>query len=75
MSNTPSSSFLPDFALLRLRDVLRLFPVGRSTWLAGVQSGRYPAPVRLSPRTVGWRLADIRALIEAAGQEAARHEE
>jgi hypothetical protein len=26
-------------------------PVGRSTWWAGVKSGRFPKPVKLGPRT------------------------
>jgi len=27
-------------------------------------SGRYPKPVKLGPRTTAWRVSDIRALIE-----------
>jgi prophage regulatory protein len=29
-----------------------------------VKSGRFPAPVKLGPRTTAWRAEDIRALIE-----------
>jgi prophage regulatory protein len=54
-------------AVIRKPDVLRLFPVSNSTWDTGVKSGRYPAPVRLSPRGVGWRLKDILALINEQG--------
>jgi predicted DNA-binding transcriptional regulator AlpA len=39
-------------------------PVGRSTWWAGVKSGRFPKPVKLGPRITAWRVEDIRALIE-----------
>ena len=49
--------------LLKLPCVLRTFPVSRSAWLAGVKAGRYPAPVRLSARSVAWRAEDIRALV------------
>lgn len=28
--------------LLRLRDVLAIFPVSRSAWYEGVKDGRYP---------------------------------
>ena len=52
-----------DGALWRLPTVLANIPVSRSHWLAGVASGRYPAPVRLSTRCVAWKSADIRALI------------
>ena len=41
---------------------------GRSTWLAGVKSGRFPKPVKLGPNTVGWKVEDIRQLIEKLGQ-------
>lgn len=43
------------------------FPVSRSTWLAGVKSGRFPKPVKLGPRTTAWRVEDIRNLIQSAG--------
>lgn len=49
--------------LLKLPGVLERFPVSRSAWLAGVKSGRYPSPVRLSARSVAWRAEDIKALI------------
>lgn len=41
-----------------------IFPVSSSTWWAGVKSGRYPKPVKLSVRCTAWRVEDIRALIE-----------
>ena len=43
-------------------------PVARSTWWAGVRSGRYPPPVKLGPRVIAWRIEDIEALIERPGQ-------
>jgi len=41
-----------------------LIPVSKSTWWAGVKSGRYPAPVKLGPRVTAWPVESIRALIE-----------
>lgn len=41
-----------------------LIPVCKSTWWAGVRSGRYPQPVKLGERITAWRVEDIRALIE-----------
>jgi hypothetical protein len=38
-------------------------PVGRSTWWAGVKSGRFPKPVKLGPRTTAWKVEDARALL------------
>jgi len=49
-----------------------LIPVSKSTWWAGVRSGRYPQPTRaLGARITAWRVEDIRALIDAASPEAA----
>ncbi len=50
---------------LRLPEVLRRFPVSRSTWWAGVKAGKYPAPHKLSARCVAWRAADVEALLAA----------
>ena len=38
-------------------------PVSKSTWWAGVKSGRYPQPVKLGPRITAWRVEDIEALL------------
>lgn len=44
-----------------------IIPVSKSTWWAGVRSGRYPKPTRaLGARITAWNVADIRALIEDA---------
>lgn len=77
--------FLPEDGYLRLSQIIgkaatetepaipAIIPVSRSTWWAGVRSGRYPAPTRaLGPRITAWHVADIRALIEsAAGKKGA----
>jgi len=54
---------LPETGLLRLKQILQFIPVSRSTWLAGVKTGRFPKPLKLGPRTTAWRVADIHALI------------
>ena len=67
-------STLPETGLLRLPQIVgdakaqppvpALIPVSRSTWWAGVKSGRYPQPVKLGPRITAWRVEDIRWLIQ-----------
>lgn len=58
---------LPETGFLRLRQVLEFIPVSKSTWWAGVQSGRYPQPVRsLGRRLTMWRVEDIRELVKSA---------
>jgi predicted DNA-binding transcriptional regulator AlpA len=55
---------IPETGFIRLPDVLRVFPVSKSTWWAGVKTGRFPAGVKLGPRMTAWRVEDIRALIQ-----------
>ena len=46
-----------------------IIPVKKSTWWAGVKSGRYPKPVRtLGLRITAWRVEDIRALIQSTDE-------
>ena len=65
---------LPETGYLRLAQIVgnpkatpkitALIPVSKSTWWAGVKSGRFPKPVKLGPRITVWRVSSIRALIE-----------
>lgn len=41
-----------------------IIPVCASTWWCGVQSGRYPSPIKLGPKTTAWRVEDIRKLLD-----------
>jgi prophage regulatory protein len=61
MNNKPT---LPETGFLRLPEVLRYFPVSKSTWWAGIKSGRYPKGIKLGERATAWRVEDIRALID-----------
>ena len=55
---------LPEIGLLRLSTILDLIPISRSSWWKGVSEQKYPAPLKLGPRTTVWRVEDIRNLIE-----------
>lgn len=59
---TRDLSCLPDGAVIRLPDVLRIFPISESLWWDGVKKGHYPQPVKLGIRAVGWRIGDVLAL-------------
>ena len=50
-------------ALLTLDRVLEVIPISRELWWSGVKSGRFPAPIRLSPRTPAWRTSEIGLLV------------
>jgi predicted DNA-binding transcriptional regulator AlpA len=67
MSQTPPA--IPATGFLRLPQVLAIFPIGKSTWWKGCQTGRFPKPVKLGPRTTAWRAEDIAALLEKFSQE------
>lgn len=67
--NESHSSTLPATGFLRLPKVLSLIPVGRSTWWAGVKSGRYPKPVKLGPRMSAWKAEDVHSLIASLGAQ------
>ena len=57
------SNLLPEVGFIRLSAVLKIIPVSKSSWWAGVQSGRYPKSVKLGTRTTAWRVEDIYKLI------------
>lgn len=50
-------------SFMRLHEVLKVFPVKRSTWYKGVLEGRYPAQVKLGCRAAAWRRSDIERLV------------
>ncbi len=70
---------LPETGYLRLPQIIgnpkadppipAVIPVSKSSWWAGVKSGRYPQGVRLGPRTTAWSVESIRALIASVGGE------
>lgn len=62
---------LPETGFLCLNSILAPkgpIPVSRSTWWAGVKTGRFPKPVKLGPRITAWRVEDIRTLIERGAE-------
>jgi hypothetical protein len=63
---------LPETGFLRLKQIVGdkkagippLIPICRTGWYNGVAEGRFPASVKLGPRTSAWKVEDIRALME-----------
>ncbi|QDU23381.1 helix-turn-helix transcriptional regulator [Urbifossiella limnaea] len=54
-----------DPLLLSAKDAAALIGVGLRTFRAMDAAGRIPAPVRLSPGCVRWRLSELRAWVVA----------
>jgi predicted DNA-binding transcriptional regulator AlpA len=50
------------FGFYRLPVVLEKIPVSRSAWWKGIADGRYPAGVKIGPRTTAWKCSDIHDL-------------
>ncbi len=67
-----SVSQLPDTGFLRLPQILGdpkngvppIIPISKTSWYQGIKVGRYPEPVKLSPRCSAWRVEDIKRLID-----------
>ena len=67
---------LPETGFLRLPQIVGnpkanppippILPVSRSSFWAGVKSGKYPKPIKLGPRTTVWSVDSIRAFIASA---------
>tara|TARA_B100001093_G_scaffold455201_1_gene465131 strand:+ start:458 stop:652 length:195 start_codon:yes stop_codon:yes gene_type:complete len=51
--------------LLRLRDIISTVGMKRSWVLQKVNEGKFPKPLRLSPRAVAWRQSDVMEWINA----------
>lgn len=68
-------SNLPETGFLKLKQIIgdtsanpaipALIPVGKSTWWAGVKSGRFHQPIKFGPRMTVWRVEDIKKFIES----------
>lgn len=55
--------------LLRLKDVLAVYPISRTSWYEGVKMGLYPQPLRLGKKTVAWNAQEIEAAIHALNKK------
>ena len=66
MQSTTISPRLPEDTnqperLLRLPQVLKIVPIGKSTLWNYIANNRFPQPVRLSSRCTCWRQSDVDA--------------
>jgi prophage regulatory protein len=55
---------LPTPGYSRVKGILEIFPVGRSSWYAGVAKGRIKPPTRLGDRTAAWDNAYLNGLLD-----------
>jgi prophage regulatory protein len=60
----PESKLPADDTMLRAKDVVRLTGVSLATVKRMVLDGRFPKPMRLSPRRIGWPARDVKAWLD-----------
>lgn len=76
MKRTIISNGNEEKAFLRIKDIIKpdgILPISRTTWLSGVRTGKFPAPIKFSlfgKRITVWDTEDIKDLIEKIKREA-----
>ena len=65
IENFSNHSLLNEASFLRISQILKIIPVGKTTWWNGVKSGRFPKPVKLGGRITAWKVEDIKGLINS----------
>jgi len=69
-----TSNNLPENGLLRIwqiigskkRNIPPILPISRSTFYAGIKSGKFPRPILIGSRIACWDVNQIRKIIERA---------
>lgn len=56
--------YLQDKRFLRLKSVLELIPVSKSTWYRWTQLGIAPKPTQISFRIAAWKAQEIENLLD-----------
>ena len=51
--------------IIRTEDLTRRLGLSRTTIFRNVKAGRFPAPIKISQRAIGWRIDDVEAWIAA----------
>jgi len=51
--------------IIRTEDLTRRLGLSRATIFRNVKAGRFPAPIKISQRAIGWRIDDVEAWIAA----------
>ena len=54
-----------EMKIIRVRGVLAMTGIGRTTLWKLCKSGDFPAPLQLSEKCIGWRVAEIQQWIES----------
>jgi predicted DNA-binding transcriptional regulator AlpA len=63
------SASLPTTGYVRLNKFMQFVPLCRTTIYKKIKSGEFPKPVALGARAIGFKVEDVRALIEKLSAE------
>jgi len=55
---------LPQIIGDKKKGITPIVPVSKSTWWAGVKSGKYPAGRKLSPKITVWLNSEVQAVVD-----------
>jgi prophage regulatory protein len=69
-TQTPVTASQP--ALIRMKEVMKITGLGRTSIYRKMKEGTFPEPLRLGVRTVAWRSEDLNAWIAALPTRAVR---
>ena len=72
MKTDRNTTPLPQEGFVRLPQVLHVLGIGKTTFWEGIKTGRFPAPIKLGPRTSVWKVEDIRSLISRIAENGRR---
>lgn len=56
-------AIVPATGFVRIEQILKLIPISKNSWWAGVREGIYPAGIKWGHRTTVWKAEDIHQLI------------
>ena len=51
--------------IIRTEDLTRRLGLSRATIFRNVKAGRFPTPIKISQRAIGWRIDEVEAWIAA----------
>ncbi len=54
---------LPEEGYIRISDVIKVIPLGKSTIYAKIAKGEFPPPIKISSRVSAWPVDVIRQVI------------
>jgi len=71
VTKLPESGFVRLWQILgnKRKGIPPIIPISKSSWWAGVKTGKYPKPIKLSARCTCWDVNDIRKLIARAVEQ------